>query len=160
MKKKFLYILFILLNTISAFSQEQKVIHKDTTLSKQLEEVIVTANKREENIIKVNTSITSLSAKKIEETRTWGLSGLSALVPNYNYQELGVSFQQIQAIRGIQVFSENPAVSTYIDDVNNLDILANGFAFSNIERIEVLRGPQGTLYGRNVSTPFQFQPIS
>jgi hypothetical protein len=34
------------------------------------------------------------------------LSGLSALVPNYNYQELGVSFQQIQAIRGIQVFSE------------------------------------------------------
>jgi iron complex outermembrane receptor protein len=133
----------------AAFSQGQKVTTKDTIASKQLEEVIVTANKREENIIKVNTSITSLSAKKIEETRTWGLSGLSAIVPNYNYQELGVSFQQIQAIRGIQVFSENPAVSTYIDDVNNLDILANGFAFSNIERIEVLRGPQGTLYGRN-----------
>jgi iron complex outermembrane receptor protein len=70
-------------------------------------------------------------------------------VPNYNYQELGVSFQQIQAIRGIQVFSENPAVSTYIDDVNNIDILANGFAFTDIERVEVLRGPQGTLYGRN-----------
>ncbi len=122
---------------------------KDSTVSKQLEEVIVTANKREENIIKVNTSITSLSSKKIEDTRTWGLSGLSALVPNYNYQELGVSFQQIQAIRGIQVFSENPAVSTYIDDVNNIDILANGFAFTDIERIEVLRGPQGTLYGRN-----------
>ena len=121
----------------------------DTTKTKQLEEVIVTANKREESIIKVNTSITTLSAKKLEDTRTWGLSGLSALVPNYNYQELGVSFQQIQAIRGIQVFSENPAVSTYIDDVNNIDILANGFAFTDIERIEVLRGPQGTLYGRN-----------
>ena len=121
----------------------------DTTKTKQLEPVTVTANKREESIIKVNTSITSLSAKKLEDTRTWGLSGLSALVPNYNYQELGVSFQQIQAIRGIQVFSENPAVSTYIDDVNNLDILANSFAFTDIERIEVLRGPQGTLYGRN-----------
>jgi iron complex outermembrane recepter protein len=121
----------------------------DSTKTYQLEPVTVTANKREENIIKVNTSITSLSAKKLEDTRTWGLSGLSALVPNYNYQELGVSFQQIQAIRGIQVFSENPAVSTYIDDVNNLDILANGFAFTDIERIEVLRGPQGTLYGRN-----------
>ena len=121
----------------------------DTTKTKQLEEVIITANKREESIVKVNTSITSLSAKKLEDTRTWGLSGLSALVPNYNYQELGVSFQQIQAIRGIQVFSENPAVSTYIDDVNNIDILANGFAFTDIERIEVLRGPQGTLYGRN-----------
>ena len=128
----------------SVFAQQQ-----DTIKTKQLEEVIVTANKREESIIKVNTSITSLSAKKLEDTRTWGLGGLSALVPNYNYQELGVSFQQIQAIRGIQVFSENPAVSTYIDDVNNIDILANGFAFTDIERIEVLRGPQGTLYGRN-----------
>ena len=110
---------------------------------------MVTANKREEAIVKVSTSITSLSAKKLEDTRTWGLGGLTALVPNYTYQELGVPFQQVQSIRGIQVFSENPAVSTYIDDVNNIDILANGFAFADIERIEVLRGPQGTLFGRN-----------
>ena len=130
-------------------SQDKSKGTLDTVRLNKLEDVIVTANKREESIIKVNTSITSLSSKKIEDTRTWGLSGLSALVPNYNYQELGVSFQQIQAIRGIQVFSENPAVSTYIDDVNNIDILANGFAFTDIERIEVLRGPQGTLYGRN-----------
>lgn len=114
-----------------------------------LGEVVVTANKREEDIVKVTTSITSLSAKKVEDTRTWGLSGLTALVPNYYYQELGIPFQQIQSIRGIQVFSENPAVSTYIDDVNSLDILGNGFAFTDIERIEVMRGPQGTLYGRN-----------
>jgi iron complex outermembrane receptor protein len=123
------------------------VVLSDNTQT--LGEVVVTANKREEDIVNVSTSITSLSAKKIEDTRTWGLSGLTALVPNYTYQELGVSFQQIQSIRGIQVFSENPAVSTYIDDVNNIDILANGFAFTDIERIEVLRGPQGTLFGRN-----------
>ncbi|MFM8741982.1 MAG: TonB-dependent receptor, partial [Cytophagales bacterium] len=114
-----------------------------------LSELIVTANKREEDIVNVSTSITSLSAKKMKDTRTWGLGGLTALVPNYTYQELGVPFQQVQSIRGIQVFSENPAVSTYIDDVNNIDILANGFAFTDIERIEVLRGPQGTLFGRN-----------
>lgn len=135
----------ILLTSTAVYSQTTV----DTTKTKQLEEVIVTANKREESIIKVNTSVTSLSSKKLEDTRTWGLSGLTAIVPNYNYQELGVSFQQIQSIRGIQVFSENPAVSTYIDDVNNIDILANGFAFTDIERIEILRGPQGTLYGRN-----------
>jgi len=148
MKKTILYILTIALS-LNAMSQDKHKGTLDTVRLNKLEDVIVTANKREESIIKVNTSITSLSSKKIEDTRTWGLSGLSALVPNYNYQELGVSFQQIQAIRGIQVFSENPAVSTYIDDVNNIDILANGFAFTDIERIEVLRGPQGTLYGRN-----------
>jgi len=148
MKKIILYILTIAFS-LNAMSQDKNKGTLDTVRLNKLEDVIVTANKREESIIKVNTSITSLSSKKIEDTRTWGLSGLSALVPNYNYQELGVSFQQIQAIRGIQVFSENPAVSTYIDDVNNIDILANGFAFTDIERIEVLRGPQGTLYGRN-----------
>jgi len=120
-----------------------------TEQNQQLGEVVVTANKREEDILKVATSITSLSSKKVEDTRTWGLKDLTALVPNYSYQELGVASQQLQSIRGIQAFSENPAVSTYVDDVNNLDILANGFAFTDIERIEVLRGPQGTLFGRN-----------
>jgi len=130
-------------------NQEAEILIVLREQEKQLDEVVVTANKREEDILKVATSITSLSAKKIEDTRTWGLGGLTALVPNYNYQELGLASQQIQSIRGIQVFSENPAISTYIDDVNNIDILANGFAFTDIERIEVLRGPQGTLFGRN-----------
>ncbi|TDL99559.1 MAG: hypothetical protein C4K58_06605 [Flavobacteriaceae bacterium] len=156
--KKMIAAIGIFLSGSSVYGQSEI----DSTNTLQIKDIIVTANKREENIIKVSTSITSLSSKKIEDTRTWGLSGLTALVPNYNYQELGVSFQQIQSIRGIQVFSENPAVSTYIDDVNNLDILANGFAFTDIERIEVLRGPQGTyglpnganLIGRNRSNNF------
>lgn len=114
-----------------------------------LDAVVVTASKREEEIVKSNTSISSLSSQKVTDTRTLGLPGLTALVPNYLYQELGIGFQQIQSIRGIQVFSENPAVATYVDDVNGLDILANGFVFADIERIEVLRGPQGTLFGRN-----------
>jgi iron complex outermembrane recepter protein len=114
-----------------------------------LGEVLVSANKKEEDILKVSTSITSLSAQKIEDMRTVSLANLTALVPNYLYQELGVGFQALQSIRGIQVFSENPAVATYIDDVNNLDILANGMMLTDIERIEILRGPQGTLFGRN-----------
>lgn len=139
-------------NKVELVVVSQQPVILEVTLQENtrvLGEVVVTANKREEDIVKVSTSITSLSAKKIEDTRTWGLGGLTALVPNYSYHELGVPFQQVQSIRGIQVFSEDPAVSTYIDDVNNIDILANGFAFTDIERIEVLRGPQGTLFGRN-----------
>jgi len=120
-----------------------------TDQNRQLGEVVVTADKREGDILRAATSITSLSARKIEDNRIWGLGDLAAIVPNYAYQELGVPYQQIQSIRGIQAFSENAAVSTYIDDVNNLDIQANGIAFTDIDHIEVLRGPQGTLFGRN-----------
>ena len=95
------------------------------------------------------TAVTSISAKSVENSRLVNVTDLSGRVPNYLYQDLGVGFQAIQAIRGIQVFSENPAVSTYVDDVNSLDILAGGFAMTDIERIEVLRGPQSTLFGRN-----------
>ncbi|WP_062060960.1 TonB-dependent receptor [Aquimarina longa] len=142
---------------VSAIGYATKVLSTSTPqitiiLSKStetLDEIIVSAQKREESLINTPIAVTSLNAQKVKDTRTWDLSSLSALVPNYLYQELGVGFQQIQSIRGIQVFSENPAVATYIDEVNNLDILANGFILTDIERIEVLRGPQGTLFGRN-----------
>ena len=117
--------------------------------STTLDEVVVTAQKTEQNIIDAPLAVTLISSKKVEDTRTWDLSTLNGLVPNYQYQELGIAFQQVQSIRGIQVFSENPAVATYVDGVNQLDILANGFQLNDIERIEVLRGPQGTIFGRN-----------
>ena len=121
------------------------LLEKTTVLG----DVVVSARKREEELVTAPISVSSLDSKSIEDTQTWDLGGLTAIVPNYLYQESGVPFQAIQSIRGIQVFSENPAVATYIDDVNQLDILANGFALTDIERIEVLRGPQGTLFGRN-----------
>ncbi|MBS9462461.1 TonB-dependent receptor [Flagellimonas sp. 389] len=114
-----------------------------------LGDVVVSARKREETLVSSPISVSSLDSKTIENTQTINLGGLTAIIPNYLYQEAGVPFQAVQSIRGIQVFSENPAVATYIDDVNQLDILANGFALTDIERIEVLRGPQGTLFGRN-----------
>jgi iron complex outermembrane receptor protein len=114
-----------------------------------LDEIIITANKKEENIIVVPVSATILTAEKINETRTWELEDLKALVPNYQYADLGVNYQQVQSIRGISVFSENPSVATYIDGVSALDVNANGIQFTDIERIEVLRGPQSTLYGRS-----------
>ena len=115
----------------------------------KLNEVVVTAQKTEENIIEAPVSVTAIDAAKIQDTRTWELANLTGLVPNYNYAQLGTGYQQLQSIRGVQVFSDDPAVATYIDGVNALDIVSNGFQLMDIERIEVLKGPQGTLYGRN-----------
>jgi iron complex outermembrane receptor protein len=114
-----------------------------------LETVVITGERVESDLIRAPLSVTALSGTQLQATRTWSLQDLPGLVPNYYYQQLGVSFQQIQSIRGLQVFSENAAVATYVDGVNNLDIIANGLQFTDIERIEVLRGPQGTLFGRN-----------
>ena len=117
--------------------------------TEKLDEVVVTAQKSEENIIETPISVTSIDAAKIQDTRIWELANLTGLVPNYNYAQLGSGYQQLQSIRGVQVFSDDPAVATYIDGVNALDIASNGFQLMDIERIEVLKGPQGTLYGRN-----------
>lgn len=136
--------------------QQVTVADKSTDLNislnpstQDLGEVVVTADKTEQNLLTIPIAVSSLSAKKIEDARVWELANLTAIVPNYLYSELGVAFQQIQSIRGVQVFSENPAVATYIDDVNALDIIGGGFQMADIERVEVLRGPQGTLFGRN-----------
>jgi iron complex outermembrane recepter protein len=115
----------------------------------KLDAVVITANKIEERLIAAPGSVTSLSAAQVAATRTLEISNLSGIVPNYQYGNLGVRYQQQVAIRGISVFSEDPATATYIDGVNALDISANGWQLFDIERIEVLRGPQGTLYGRN-----------
>ncbi|MEM0939328.1 MAG: TonB-dependent receptor [Bacteroidota bacterium] len=128
-------------------TEEVVIVIQETTQT--LDEVVVSAERRQEKLTKTPVAVTSLSAKKVKETRTWELEDLNGLIPNYFYGEIGVGFQQVQSIRGISVFSENPAVATYIDGVNQLDILANGFQFVDIESIEVLRGPQGTLFGRN-----------
>lgn len=114
-----------------------------------MDEVVVSAQKREQKLLEVPIAVTSLSAERLKETRTWNLTDIIGIVPNYTASELGVGFQQLQSIRGIQVFSENPAIATYVDGVNSLDVAAGGIQFMDVERIEILRGPQGTLYGRN-----------
>ena len=118
-------------------------------LSTDIPALTVTAQKRSERLIDVPVAVTALNSEQITASRTLSLNDLNGLVPNYQHKQIGVGFQALQSIRGIQIFSENPAVATYVDGVNYLDILAGGFPLIDVERIEVLRGPQGTLYGRN-----------
>lgn len=120
------------------------------SLNESISDVFVTANKEEKDILQTASAITSISAQQIKDSRILSLSNLVSRIPNYMYIEYGVGFQQLQNMRGIQSYhKENAAVVTYIDGVNNMDILANGMVLSDIERIEVLRGAQGTLFGRN-----------
>ena len=116
--------------------------------SKQLNEVTVTAQKREEDPQRVPFSISTLSDNEVQEYRLWNSRDITAIVPNLYAADPGDN-RNVTSIRGITTTSYDPAVATYIDGVNQFGLDTYMSELLDIERIEVLRGPQGTLYGRN-----------
>ncbi len=118
------------------------------TLLVQLETVTVTAEKKEELLQNIPAGISSISATQVEEYRLWSSRDLTAIVPNLFAANTGDE-RNVTSIRGITTTSYDPAVATYIDGVNQFSLDTYIPQLQDIERIEVLRGPQGTLYGRN-----------
>ncbi len=114
----------------------------------RLDDVVVTAQKREELVQNLPLSITALGAKKVEAYRLWNSKDLTAIAPNLYSADPGDG-RNVTSIRGIATTSYDPAVATYIDGVNQFNLDTYISPLFDIERIEVLRGPQGTLYGRN-----------
>jgi len=117
-------------------------------------EIVVVARKREERLLDVPIAITALSADGLSKLQATDLSGVQGAVPNVNIvQGRGSSSSANFFIRGIgqpdalQTF--DPAVGVYVDGVYFSRIQGALVSLSDVERVEVLRGPQGTLYGKN-----------
>ena len=119
-----------------------------TDAGHQLDAVLVTAQKTEELLQKVPFSITAISARQVQQYRLWNNNELTAIVPNL-YSSNSGDDRNVTSIRGITTTSYDPAVATYIDGVNQFSLDTYIASLLDVERIEVLRGPQGTLYGRN-----------
>ena len=121
-----------------------------TEQNKQLDEVMVTADKVETNLQKTPIAVTALNSKQLQEYRVWSITDLTALAPSTFTVEHGNSTgSNFLNIRGAMGFSNDQAVATYVDGVYQFDYYSAPINFNNIERVEILRGPQGTLYGRN-----------
>ena len=133
--------------TVSAAAKETVTIHLPDA-AKTLDEVVVTAQKKEEALQNIPISITAISAKQVEQYRLWDSKELTAIVPNL-YSNNSGDKRNVTSVRGIVTTSYDPAVTTYVDGVNQFSLDTYIASLSDIERIEVLRGPQGTLYGRN-----------
>ncbi|MDQ6902393.1 MAG: TonB-dependent receptor [Bacteroidota bacterium] len=114
----------------------------------RLDAVVVTAEKREESLQDIPISITAISSKEALQFRLWNSKDLTALAPNL-YSNNSGDDRNVTSIRGITTTSYDPAVATYIDGVDQFSLDTYIAALNDIERIEILRGPQGTLYGRN-----------
>ncbi len=117
-------------------------------LGEQLDEVLVTAQKRDENPQKLALSISVLNAKQVQDYKLWNTKDLTATMPNLFSASPGDN-RNVTSIRGIATTSYDPAVTTYIDGVNQFSLDTYFAQLQDVERIEVLRGPQSTLYGSN-----------
>ncbi|HKQ84818.1 MAG TPA: TonB-dependent receptor [Steroidobacteraceae bacterium] len=118
-----------------------------------LEEIIVTANKRAENIQQVPIAITAVTAERLENIGITNTQDLAQVVPGLTIQN---SLSGTQAhLRGVgttalSAGTEN-SVATYIDGVYIMSLSAALVQLNNIAQVEVLKGPQGTLFGRNAT---------
>lgn len=116
--------------------------------SMQLDAVVVTAEKQEANIQNVPISITALSSRDVDVYRLWASEDLKGIVSNMYSANPGDG-RNVISIRGITSTSYDPAVVTYIDGVPQFTLDTYIPQLFDIDHIDVLKGPQGTLYGRN-----------
>ena len=118
----------------------------------QIAEVIVTARRRAESLQDVPVSVSALDADRIVQLQAENITGLQNAVPNL-YMDRGDGANTVIYVRGIgqndSLAFADAGVGVYVDDVFIARSQAAFLDLFDVERVEVLRGPQGTLYGRN-----------
>ncbi|WP_293711820.1 TonB-dependent receptor [Stenotrophomonas sp. UBA7606] len=138
----------------AAFVQAQEQQPAAGTQATQLDEVTVTARRRSESIQDVPVAVSAFGEEQIKDLQASTVEGLQGAVPNMNIAQGRGSANSVNVfIRGIgqpdalQTF--DPGVGMYVDDVYYSRINGALFSLFDIQQLEVLRGPQGTLYGKN-----------
>ncbi|WP_281555959.1 TonB-dependent receptor [Thalassomonas sp. RHCl1] len=126
---------------------------QDGESEKDLEVITVTAQKRVQNILKVPVTVGTISEDLLEETGAINLDEVEKFIPGFNFDDdtmtqAGVEMRGIKSIN-ISVGGD-PSTATFYDDVY-MPRAAQNVMFSDMARIEVLKGPQGTLFGRNAA---------
>ncbi|MFP5304429.1 MAG: TonB-dependent receptor [Gammaproteobacteria bacterium] len=118
-----------------------------------IEEVVVTAQKREQRLVDVPINVSSLSGGDIRKVKIEQVRDIAGYIPNVDIKEQVPGAIPVVSIRGVGLddFSStnSPAAGIYVDQVPLSSLALMSFDLYDMERIEVLKGPQGTLYGRN-----------
>jgi len=169
MKQNYLlaFICMFLPGAFSAKADEIKKIENDTIRTFTMEEVVVTSSTKETNDLqKLPGSVSILSPQMINGQQIEALKDISSFVPNLYMPDYGSKLTSAIYIRGVGARSSGQSIGLYVDNIPYLDKSSFDFELTDIQRIEVLRGPQGTLYGRNAMggivniytlSPFNFQ---
>ena len=165
--KKHLLLTMAILASCHAMAENTYTLPEDTTKVIDIEEVVVIASPKETSKLRqLPTSVSLISQKDMQANRITSLKSASSIVPNFFIPDYGSRLTSAMYIRGIGSRINTPAVGMYVDNIPYLDKSAFDFNFYDIERIDILRGPQGTLYGRNTMgglvkvhtrSPFSYQ---
>lgn len=117
----------------------------------QLGEVVIAASRDNSKIKDIPSSITSIRSAQIENNQIQSLEDAATFAPNFMMLNYGTKIMSPVYIRGIgsRKTTVAPSVGLYVDGIPFFDNSALSFDFYDISQIEILRGPQGTLYGRN-----------
>lgn len=163
--KKICTLAFAAFIALSSYADE--VIPKDTTKVIDIEEVLIIAAPKETTKLRqLPASVSLLSQKDMQKYQVNSLRNIGGIVPNFYMPDYGSRITSAIYIRGIGARINTPSVGLYVDNIPYVDKSAFDFNFYDIERIDVLRGPQGTLYGRNTMgglikvhtrSPFSYQ---
>jgi outer membrane receptor protein involved in Fe transport len=162
MKYKILMLLFLPAMMLNAKTKEKTVAQTgkkavvlqtktgSDSMCMDLNEVVVAKSIRENAFLnQLPVSSSSLSGEKLETLNAQNLQSISVYVPNLFVPDYGSKITSAVYMRGIGTRMDISAVGFYVDNIPYLDKSAFNFELQDIDRIDVLRGPQGTLYGRN-----------
>ena len=137
----------------AAFAQVQEVSPAEE--ARILEEIVITAEKREQRLQEVPVSVTAFSEEDLKRFSFENSTNVTAQIPNFSYgTPVGEGNNPAFTMRGVGLinpFEDNQEgkVAVYQDGVYQGTLVAQSAAMFDLERVEALRGPQGTLYGRN-----------
>ena len=138
----------IVLLAVSVLAMTQSTLAAERS-GRQIEEVIVTAERKEASVQDTSISITAFTGDFLEDFGMRNQSDLQNYVPATTIQPYDATVRGVG--RNFRALGGDPGVSTYMNGVYSEDLYTAtvGIGFFDVERIEILRGPQGTLYGRN-----------
>jgi outer membrane receptor protein involved in Fe transport len=151
MKKLILLLSVVFCSFVSVLgSGYEKENPQDTLRVYFLDEIVVSSSVKETNNLKnMPTAVSVVSPKQLQNTQIESLPDLSSYIPNFFIPTYGSKVSTPIYIRGIGARLGSQTVSLYVDNVPSFNPSAFDFEFQDIQRVEVLRGAQGTLYGRN-----------
>ena len=112
--------------------------------SNGLEEIVVTARKREENLLNIPETVVAISGETITQHNMKTLDKIGMTVPNFNLNTRTDGWPNV-TMRGLGAFSLTQGVGFYLDDIQLFGDATS--RFGDLDRIEILKGPQGVLYG-------------